>query len=160
MDQIDCETCKGSGKVPREDYRVNARIQEKSWEEIQVEEKMKKEKEARKVLLRRIFLSCIAFPFVISGCGIWARSCKESAKADTYNDNKSGILLVEYDASNKSINCYVEREGTYYTGGIQKIVKLNDRHDDDEVADLAKILHWEESTQGKCYRFKYDFDSK
>ena len=160
-DVIDCETCSGSGKIPFPSYRSSARSGRlKTPEEREAEEKKKKEREENRIILKNIFWGCVAFPFVIAGCTLWAHGCNASAKEDAFNANKSGILLVEYDGDNRSVHCYVEREGTYYTGNPQKVAKINNRHDDQDIADVAKILNWDETTQGKCYRFKYDFDTK
>lgn len=159
-DVIDCETCGGSGKIPFPSYRESARGRLKTPEEREAEEKKRKEKEETSILLKRIFWGCIACPFVISGFAGWVHGCNVQETDRVFNANKDGILLVEYDGRGKSVHCYVEREGTYYTGNEQKVIKINNRHDDQDVQNMAKILNYDEDTQGKCYRFKYDFDNK
>lgn len=158
-DVIDCEACEGSGKVPLPTYRTSARGRLKTPEERAEEEKKAKDKEDTSTFLKRIFWACMTFPCLVAGVIMWANGCSAAAKEDAFNNNKQGILLVEYNGD-QAVHCYVEREGTYYTGNVQKVVKLNNRHDDQEVQDLAKILNWDEATQGRCYRFKYDFDTK
>ena len=78
------------------------------------------------------------------------------AHIDDARKRMNGELIVETEPNGHQ-RCFIQRSGTYTSSNPIVKVIINDRYDDVDIANDAKLIDWDYTSNG-CKRFHYEGD--